>query len=129
MNLYFGNSSSRSPKSKRAKSELIEIKWKGAYLDNRLRANVTLFTTQVTDAQTPNLVPELGFRIVTSNASNFSSAGFETEISANVAKGLQIDWNFGTTKAIYSKLSLPQTDYSMGESKWFKLIFREIAKY
>ncbi|MEY4541908.1 MAG: hypothetical protein RLZZ306_3665 [Bacteroidota bacterium] len=98
-------------------SSNIELGWKGTYFDNRLRANVTLFTTQVTDAQTPNLVPELGFRIVTSNAGNFSSAGIETEISANIAKGLQIDWNFGTTSATYSKLSLPQTDYSTGEPK------------
>jgi iron complex outermembrane receptor protein len=95
----------------------LELGWKGTYFENRLRANVTLFTTQVTDAQTPNLVPELGFRIVTSNAGNFSSAGIETEISANIAKGLQIDWNFGTTTATYSKLSLPQTDYSTGEPK------------
>ena len=98
-------------------SDNLELGWKGTYFDNRLRANVTLFTTQVTDAQTPNLVPELGFRIVTSNAGNFSSAGIETEISANIAKGLQIDWNFGTTTATYSKLSLPQTDYSTGEPK------------
>ena len=98
-------------------SDNLELGWKGTYFNNRLRANVTLFTTQVTDAQTPNLVPELGFRIVTSNAGNFSSAGIETEISANIAKGLQIDWNFGTTTATYSKLSLPQTDYSTGEPK------------
>jgi iron complex outermembrane receptor protein len=69
------------------------------------------------------LVPELGFRIVTSNAGNFSSAGIETEISANIAKGLQIDWNFGTTRATYSKLSLPQTDYSMGEPKTVQVDF------
>lgn len=98
-------------------SSNFELGWKGTYFNNRLRANVTLFTTQVTDAQTPNLVPELGFRIVTSNAGNFSSTGIETEISANIVKGLQIDWNFGTTAATYSKLSLPQTDYSTPEPK------------
>ena len=98
-------------------SSNFELGWKGTYFDNRLRANVTLFTTQVTNAQTPNLVPELGFRVITSNAGNFSSTGIETEISANLFKGLQIDWNFGTTAATYSTLSLPQTDYSSGEPK------------
>ena len=98
-------------------SSNLELGWKGTYFNNRLRANIILFTTQVTDAQTPNLVPELGFRIITSNAGNFSSTGIETEISANIAKGLQIDWNFGTTTATYSTLSLPQTDYSTGDPK------------
>ena len=104
-------------------SSNLELGWKGTYFDNRLRANITLFSTQVTDAQTPNLVPELGFRIVTSNAGNFSSTGIETEISANIAKGLQVDWNFGTTTATYSKLSLPQTDYSTGDPKTTQVDF------
>jgi iron complex outermembrane recepter protein len=97
-------------------SNNIEFGWKGTYFDNRLRANFSVFNIQVTDAQTPTLVPELGFRTATRNAGNFSSAGFESEISATIAKGLQIDWNFGMTSATYSKLALPQTVFVAGKS-------------
>jgi iron complex outermembrane recepter protein len=97
-------------------SNNIEFGWKGTYFDNRLRANFSVFNIQVTDAQTPTLVPELGFRTATRNAGNFSSTGFESEISATIAKGLQIDWNFGMTSATYSKLALPQTVFVAGKS-------------
>jgi iron complex outermembrane recepter protein len=97
-------------------SNNVEFGWKGTYFDNRLRANFSLFNIQVTDAQIPTLVPELGFRTATRNGGNFSSTGFESEISANIAKGLQIDWNFGITSATYSKLTLPQTVFVAGKS-------------
>jgi iron complex outermembrane recepter protein len=97
-------------------SHNIEFGWKGTYFDNRMRANFSLFNIQVTDAQTPTLVPELGFRTATRNAGNFSSTGFESEISATIAKGLQIDWNFGMTSATFSKLVLPQTVFVAGKS-------------
>ncbi len=97
-------------------SNNVEFGWKGSYFDNRLRANFSLFNIQVTDAQIPTLVPELGFRTATRNGGNFSSTGFESEISANIAKGLQIDWNFGITSATYSKLTLPQTVFVAGKS-------------
>jgi iron complex outermembrane recepter protein len=97
-------------------SNNVEFGWKGTYFDNRLRANFSLFNIQVTDAQIPTLVPELGFRTATRNGGNFSSTGFESEISANIAKGLQVDWNFGITSATYSKLTLPQTVFVAGKS-------------
>ena len=97
-------------------SNNIEFGWKGTYFDNRLRANFSLFNIQVTDAQIPTIVPELGFRTATRNGGNFSSTGFESEISANIAKGLQVDWNFGITSATYSKLTLPQTVFVGGKS-------------
>ncbi len=96
-------------------SNNIEFGWKGIYFDNRLRANFAAFNIQVTDAQTPTLIPELGFRTATRNAGNFSSTGFETEISATIAKGLQIDWNFGMTSTVFSKLVLPQTAFVAGK--------------
>jgi iron complex outermembrane receptor protein len=96
-------------------SNNLEFGWKGTYFDNRLRANLAVFNIQVTDAQIPTLVPELGFRTAIRNGGNFSSTGFESEISANIAKGLQIDWNFGITSATYSKLALPQTVYVAGK--------------
>ncbi len=95
----------------------MEFGWKGTYFDNRLRANFTLFGIQVTDAQTPTLVPELGFRTATRNAGNFSSTGVEIELSGNIAKGLQVDWNFGTTAATYSKLAIPQSVFVAGKSQ------------
>jgi len=96
-------------------SNNLELGWKGTYFDNRLRANFSLFNIQVTDAQVPTLVPELGFRTVTRNGGNFSSTGFESEILANIARGLQIEWNFGIISATYSKLSLPQTVFVAGK--------------
>jgi len=96
-------------------SNNVEFGWKGTYFDNRLRTNFAVFNIQVSDAQIPTLVPELGFRTATRNGGNFSSTGFESEISANIAKGLQIDWNFGVTSATYSKLALPQTVYVGGK--------------
>jgi iron complex outermembrane recepter protein len=96
-------------------SNNIELGWKSQYFDNRLRANFALFNIQVTDAQTPTLLPELGFRTATRNAGNFSSMGFESEISATIVKGLQIDWNFGITSTNFSKLILPQTTFVNGK--------------
>ncbi|MFN8356347.1 MAG: TonB-dependent receptor [Spirosomataceae bacterium] len=98
-------------------SNTIEVGWKGTYFENLLRANVTLFYIDVTDAQIPTLIPSLGFRTATTNAGNFSSKGIEVELSTTPIKGLQVDLNVGTTDATYSKLSVPVTTYENGQSK------------
>jgi iron complex outermembrane receptor protein len=82
-----------------------EIGSKNAFLNNRLRVNVSFFYIQIRDAQVPTLIlPEA--ITVTKNAGKLSSKGAEAEIAATLLKGLDIFYNFGYTHARYTELQV-----------------------
>ena len=95
-------------------SNTLEISSKNTFYNNQLRANLTIFHTEVTDAQIPTLVlPEA--ITITKNAGNLVSNGIELETSATPIEGLQFDFNTGFVDAYYKTLTLS----SNGEAKNF----------
>lgn len=88
-------------------SNNIEIGIKNNLFNNRLRLNVAVFVTQVTDAQVPTLVLPDAIT-VTRNAGKLNSKGAELELASTPLKGLQVEYNFGYTDAEYKNLKLSQ---------------------
>ena len=86
-------------------SDNIEIGIKNNFFDNRVRLNLALFVTQVTDVQVPTLVLPDAIT-VTRNAGKLESKGGELELSATPLKGLQAEYNFGYTNAEFKSLKL-----------------------
>ncbi|SEO66500.1 TonB-dependent receptor [Mucilaginibacter sp. OK283] len=82
-----------------------EVGSKNNFFDNKLRANVALFYTRVTDAQVPTLILPDAIT-VTKNAGKLSSKGVEVELSTTPIKGLEIENNFGYTHARYTDLAV-----------------------
>jgi len=78
---------------------------KNTFLNNRLRVNVTVFYTLVTDAQVPTLILPQAYTI-TQNAGRLNSNGAELELAATPVKGLELTYNFGYTHARYTDLVL-----------------------
>lgn len=85
---------------------------KNSFLKNRLRINITLFATEVTNAQVPTLVLPDAIT-VTRNTGKLSSKGAEFELSATPIKGLEIDYNLGYTHAEYTSLKISQNGESV----------------
>ena len=82
-----------------------EIGVKNAFFNNRLRVNIALFYTNITDAQVPTLVLPSAITI-TKNAGSLTSKGFDAEVEATPVKGLELAYNFGYTHARYTTLNL-----------------------
>jgi iron complex outermembrane receptor protein len=88
-------------------SNNIEAGIKNNLLKNKLQINLTLFMTNINDAQIPTLLlPDAV--TVTKNAGKLTSKGIELELSSTPFKGLRIDYNFGYTNAVYKNLKLSQ---------------------
>lgn len=84
---------------------------KNNWLGNKLILNVALFYTKVTDAQVPSLILPDAITI-TKNTGQLTSKGLEAEVLAIPAKGVLVQYAFGTTNASYDKLDIA----SQGES-------------
>ncbi|WP_184545827.1 TonB-dependent receptor [Mucilaginibacter sp. FT3.2] len=82
-----------------------EVGSKNNFFDNKLRANIAVFYTRVTDAQVPTLILPDAIT-VTKNAGKLSSKGAELELNATPVKGLEFDYNFGYTHARYTDLAI-----------------------
>ena len=93
-------------------SNNIEAGIKNNFCNNRFHLNVALFLTHVTNAQVPTLVLPDAITI-TRNAGKLTSKGIEMEIAATPVKGLQVDYNFGYTDAVYKNLKLSQNGSSV----------------
>jgi iron complex outermembrane receptor protein len=78
---------------------------KNNWLNNKLIVNIALFYTKITDAQVPSLVLPDAITI-TKNTGQLTSKGIEAEIFAIPAKGLLLQYSFGTTNALYDKLDI-----------------------
>ncbi|MEO5682456.1 MAG: TonB-dependent receptor [Chitinophagaceae bacterium] len=86
-------------------SNNIELGSRNNFFDNRLRVNAAVFLTYVNNAQVPTLVLPDAITI-TKNTGKLESKGAEAEISANLLKGLQVDYSIGYTDATYKSLGI-----------------------
>ena len=93
-------------------SNNIEMGVKNSFCNNRVHLNVSLFLTHVTNAQVPTLILPDAIT-VTRNAGKLTSKGIEMELAATPVKGLQLDYNFGYTNAVYKDLKLSQNGSSV----------------
>ncbi len=78
---------------------------KNNWFNNKLIFNVALFYTKVTDAQVPSLILPDAITI-TKNTGQLTSKGIEAELFAIPAKGVLLQYAFGTTNANFDKLDL-----------------------
>ncbi len=78
---------------------------KNNWLNNKLIVNIALFYTKITDAQVPSLILPDAITI-TKNTGQLTSKGIEAEIFAIPAKGLFLQYSFGTTNARFDKLDI-----------------------
>lgn len=96
-------------------SNNFEIGSKNYFFNRRVRANVTVFYTTISDVQIPGIILPDAI-IVTKNAGDLTSAGIEWEINTIPTNDLSIDWSFGYTHATFDNLMLPgesgEVDYS-----------------
>lgn len=90
-------------------SSNVEVGVKQTYWDNRIRFNASLFYIKANDVQVPTLILPDAIT-VTRNAGELTSKGVEAEISTTLAKGLQLDYNYGLTKATYNTLNVAGSD-------------------
>ncbi|MCU0386606.1 MAG: TonB-dependent receptor [Flavihumibacter sp.] len=86
-------------------SSNLELGFRQELWNRKLRLGITVFYTELTDAQVPTLVLPDAITI-TRNTGKLVSRGFEFELSSKPFKGLQVDYNFGTTRAKYSSLKV-----------------------
>jgi iron complex outermembrane receptor protein len=96
-------------------SDNLELGIKNTWLQNKLRLNVTLFSTIATQVQVPTLVLPDAITI-TRNTGKLKSKGVEVEIYTTPLKGLQLDYTLGITNASYSALSISQNGSNMNLS-------------
>jgi len=82
-----------------------ELGVKNTLLNDRLKINVALFYTNITNAQVPTLVLPSAITI-TKNAGSLDSKGIDAEIAATPIKGLEATYNVGYTHARFSTLKV-----------------------
>jgi iron complex outermembrane receptor protein len=80
---------------------------KNTFFDDKLKVNISAFIVEVSDAQVPTLVLPDAITVVR-NTGSLKSQGVELELAATPVKGLQIEYNAGTTNATYQELKLSQ---------------------
>ncbi|HEX5154388.1 MAG TPA: TonB-dependent receptor [Parafilimonas sp.] len=88
-------------------SNNIEAGIKNNFWQDKLQLNFTAFYTLVDDAQVPTLILPDAIT-VTKNTGKLNSKGIEVELATKPVKGLQIDYNFGYTDAVYKSLKIAQ---------------------
>jgi iron complex outermembrane receptor protein len=88
-------------------SNNIEAGIKNTFFNNRMRLNVAIFYSNITNAQVPTLVLPSAIT-VTKNAGKLTSKGAELEFAATPVKGFEAEYNFGYTDATYKTLKLSQ---------------------
>lgn len=85
-----------------------EIGSKNMLLNKKLRLNVALFYTKVTNGQVPVLVMPEALTMIR-NTAQLSSKGVELEMSA-LFSNLEVDYSFGYTDAYYTDLITAQNE-------------------
>lgn len=93
-------------------SNSIEVGIKNSFFDHRLRLNMAVFMTRVSDVQVPTLILPDAITI-TRNAGKLASKGAELELATTPVNGLEVEYNFGYTDAEYKRLKLSQNGGSV----------------
>ena len=89
-----------------------EIGYKTLFADKKLSVGASAFLIDWRDLQFYNLVAP--FTYARENVGNAQSAGFELEIAAIPAKGLQLDGSFGLNKTEYKGFDLKRVNFGTG---------------
>ena len=89
-----------------------ELGYKAFLLDKKLSIGASAFLIQWKDLQFYNLVAP--FTYARENVGDAQSAGFELEITAIPAKGLQLDGSFGYNPTEYKGFNLKRVNYGTG---------------
>lgn len=89
-----------------------ELGYKAFLLDKKLSVGASAFLIQWKDLQFYNLVAP--FTYARENVGDAQSAGFELEITAIPAKGLQLDGSFGYNPTEYKGFNLKRVNYGTG---------------
>jgi iron complex outermembrane receptor protein len=89
-----------------------ELGYKAFLLDKKLSVGASAFLIQWKDLQFYNLVAP--FTYARENVGDAQSAGFELEITAIPAKGLQIDGSFGYNPTEYKGFNLKRVNFGTG---------------
>jgi iron complex outermembrane receptor protein len=89
-----------------------ELGYKAFLLDKKLSVGASAFLIKWKDLQFYNLVAP--FTYARENVGDAQSAGFELEITAIPAKGLQIDGSFGYNPTEYKGFNLKRVNYGTG---------------
>jgi iron complex outermembrane recepter protein len=89
-----------------------ELGYKAVLLDKKLSVGASAFLIQWKDLQFYNLVAP--FTYARENVGDAQSAGFELEITAIPAKGLQLDGSFGYNPTEYKGFNLKRVNYGTG---------------
>lgn len=87
-------------------SNNFELGSKNTFWNNRLRVNLAVFYTQVTDAQVPTLILPDAITVIR-NAGKLRSKGAELELAATPLKGLEVNYSLGYVDAKYTDLKTP----------------------
>ena len=88
-------------------SHNFEIGSKNILFTNKLRFNVTAFTTYINNAQVPTLVLPDAITIIR-NTGKLRVKGIEAELETKPVKGLELMYNAGITDTKYKSLKLSQ---------------------
>lgn len=89
-----------------------EVGYKSFLVNNKLSIGASAFLIQWKDLQFYNLVAP--FTYARENVGDAQSAGFELEISALPAKGLQLDGSFGVNPTEYKDFNLKRVNFGTG---------------
>jgi iron complex outermembrane receptor protein len=89
-----------------------ELGFKAFLLDKKLSVGASAFLIQWKDLQFYNLVAP--FTYARENVGDAQSAGFELEITAIPAKGLQLDGSFGYNPTEYKGFNLKRVNFGTG---------------
>jgi iron complex outermembrane receptor protein len=89
-----------------------ELGYKAFLLEKKLSVGASAFLIQWKDLQFYNLVAP--FTYARENVGDAQSAGFELEITAIPAKGLQLDGSFGYNPTEYKGFNLKRVNYGNG---------------
>jgi iron complex outermembrane receptor protein len=88
-------------------SNNLELGIKNNWLNNKLRLNISIFATTVSQVQVPTLVLPDAITVIR-NTGKLNSKGAELELVATALKGLQVEFMQGFTSAKYGSLELSQ---------------------
>lgn len=84
-----------------------EVGLKSNFFGNLMRLNLAAFYSTVQNAQVPTLILPDAIT-VTKNTGKLTSKGVEAELAATPIKGLELNYSFGYTHAVFGDLKLSQ---------------------
>jgi iron complex outermembrane receptor protein len=88
-------------------SNNFEVGLKSSFFGNLLQLNLAAFYSTIRNAQVPTLILPDAIT-VTKNAGKLTSKGLEAELAATPIRGLELNYSFGYTHALFEDLKLSQ---------------------